>query len=96
MGGASCFVRMAAKEGKAEQVQQLLLENPRRPRLKRRHPRPGTAGQDVSGRAPRIRWQRWIVGARGRQTGGNGRRGLPWPHKRKPGGQTANLPKGPS
>ncbi len=30
MGAVTYFVRMVAKEGKAEEVQQLLLENPRR------------------------------------------------------------------
>ena len=30
MGAVTYFVRMIAKEGRAEQVQQLLLENPRR------------------------------------------------------------------
>ena len=30
MGAVTYFVRMVAKEGKGEQVQQLLLENPRR------------------------------------------------------------------
>jgi quinol monooxygenase YgiN len=30
MGAVTYFVRMVAKQGKAEQVQQLLLENPRR------------------------------------------------------------------
>jgi hypothetical protein len=30
MGAVTYFIRMVAKEGKAEEVQQLLLENPRR------------------------------------------------------------------
>ncbi len=30
MGAVTYFVRMVANEGKAEEVQQLLLENPRR------------------------------------------------------------------
>jgi quinol monooxygenase YgiN len=30
MGAVTYFVRMVAKEGRAEEVQQLLLENPRR------------------------------------------------------------------
>lgn len=47
--------------------------------LRARRQRPG---------ASRVRWQRWIMGARGCQT----RRGLPWPRKKERRGQAAKLP----